>query len=38
MPIMNGFQATQLIVEKIEKDKFINSLIIGYTALLGKTE
>eukprot|EP00828_Plagiopyla_frontata_P040213 TRINITY_DN5387_c0_g1_i1.p4 TRINITY_DN5387_c0_g1~~TRINITY_DN5387_c0_g1_i1.p4 ORF type:complete len:163 (-),score=43.97 TRINITY_DN5387_c0_g1_i1:96-584(-) len=38
MPQMNGYEASISINEKIKKENYQNSLIIGYTALLGSTE
>ena len=35
MPIMDGYNASQLIKEKIVKDNFVNAVVIGYTAEFG---
>lgn len=35
MPIMDGYNASLLIKEKIEKENYINAVVIGYTAEVG---
>ncbi len=34
MPIINGFQASKMIKEKILEEHFANAIVIGFTALV----
>ena len=38
MPIMNGYEASKKIKDKIDKNSYIDSVIIGYTGLSGEEE
>ena len=35
MPIMDGYETSCLIKKKIEKEEYVNSVVIGYTAEIG---
>ena len=38
MPIMDGFEASRRIMNKIKQEHYCCSIIIGYTALIGYDE
>lgn len=35
MPIMDGYEASKLIKNKVEKENYVNAVVIGYTADIG---